>query len=192
MIGGVRMLCIVLYGAPGCGKSTIGKMAAQNLGIKYISSGDIARKHATHDELEDLNNGMMFNEDRMRSMVHDEIKCMCDNDMLILDGFPRFKEQFDWMIRNLSYKAEFIQCIIDTPILEAITRVNNRNRSDINGTSMRFEYYINSTLPLIDSLRGTAYTIYNSDNEQIDDVVESLIHIIRKESEIYNAVNSEI
>ena len=70
-----RKTCIVLVGGPCSGKSSAGKLTAKKLDIEYISSGDIAREMAKHnnDIRDNLNNGNLAPEDQMRKSISDKL-----------------------------------------------------------------------------------------------------------------------
>lgn len=140
--------CVVLIGPPCSGKSTIGKKLAESLGYKYISSGDIARQMAEEDgNIDNLNAGNMAPEDRMRQKIAEVFN---ENSDIILDGFPRFLEQWTWMVEN--FEHEFAYIVIDAPILMLFSRVAQRGRADDDAFMNRMEYYIKNTMPMTDEI----------------------------------------
>lgn len=157
--------CIVLIGPPCSGKSTIGKRLAESIGYKYISSGDIARKIAKEDNtMDNLNAGNMAPEDRMRNEIND---IFCIGGDIILDGFPRFVEQYEWIIEQFfDYKFTFI--LVDVPTLLLFNRVVDRGREDDKSFIKRLEYYMNNTVPMInrinqdDDIHGGVVCVSNS------------------------------
>ena len=138
--------CIVLIGPPCSGKSTIGKKLADSIKYRYVSSGDIARKMAENDgTVDSLNAGNMAPEDKMREEISTIFSA---GGNLILDGFPRFVEQYEWMMdRFFDYQFTFI--LIDVPTLSLFTRVASRGRADDTAFMERLEYYMKNTVPMI-------------------------------------------
>ena len=172
--------CVVLIGPPCSGKSTIGKSLAYNTGYKYISSGDIARKMAEKDgSIEDLNAGNMAPEDMMREEI---AKILGSDDDIILDGFPRFSDQYEWMINRFMHRT-FAFIFIDAPILALSTRATSRGRSDDAAFDKRISYYNQNTVPMVNRINkdmamhdGVTY-ITNSDAvHKVVKKVEDCLH----------------
>lgn len=170
--------CIVLIGPPCSGKSTIGKALADKLGYKYVSSGDIARKMADEDGTTDsLNAGNMAPEDRMRNEIKKVFEC---ENNIILDGFPRFYEQYKWMVKHCKVSLPFAFVVIDVSINELFSRVVNRNRADDVAIRERMNYYMEHTAPMISEIRKVSKTIdVNNNNPNIDRTVDMLTDYLR-------------
>lgn len=136
---------IVLTGGPCSGKSSVGKIAAKNLHAQYISSGDIAREMARYDVgmQMDLNKGKLAPEQRMRQEVS---KCLWkyfykkDQDLVILDGFPRFGEQAEWL-HNEFHDVDIRYVCIFAAYHVLRARAENRNRDDDGSFENRLRYY---------------------------------------------------
>lgn len=140
---------IVMIGPPCSGKSTIGKKLAENLGYKYISSGDIARDLANEEQTTKLNNGEMFDEKIMRSAIYNEVTENLANDIgVVLDGFPRNCGQYEWMGRNLEF-AHPVFLWVNASMATIMERVKKRNRDDDKAIAKRLEYYQDFTAPII-------------------------------------------
>ena len=74
----------------------------------------------------DLNSGEMAPEDKMRSMILHEINS-CDKPY-ILDGFPRFYEQYEWLNQNIDYDLIYVS--IEVPYEDILARAMQRSRRD--------------------------------------------------------------
>lgn len=86
---------IVLLGAPGSGKDTQAQFLVEALGFQIISSGELIRLRATHDE--ELHGMLQKGELVSDNIVDDEIisvfALLPDEQPVILDGYPRTIEQ---------------------------------------------------------------------------------------------------
>lgn len=136
---------IVLVGGPCSGKSSAGKIAAHNLCAKYVSSGDIARAMARHDNdvRNDLDNGKLAPESQMRDAISKHLWehfYRRDANLIILDGFPRFNEQAEWL-HNEFYGIDIRYILIHAPSYVLRDRAKNRNRSDDSSFNKRYNYY---------------------------------------------------
>jgi len=143
------MYGIILYGLPCSGKSTIGKMYAKKYDCAYISSGDIARRIASiyPNVARDLKSGKFAPENMMRMHMGIQISIrVTHNKSFVLDGFPRFKDQEEWLLENFP-DVKFIRVEINTTPDEARRRAKNRGRDDDESILDRIDYYNNTTFP---------------------------------------------
>ena len=124
---------IVLLGAPGSGKGTVGKILASELNIPHISTGDLFRKHLSEEtELgktakKYMDNGELVPDEITIGMLYEEINGKFDKGA-IFDGFPRTKNQaieLDKMLENKRMKIN-LAINIDVPFNEIINRISNR------------------------------------------------------------------
>jgi adenylate kinase family enzyme len=147
---------ILLMGSPCCGKSSVAKSACKFIGnLDYISSGDIARTIAMTDiaALHKLNSGGLAPEDIMRSQIKNAIsKSIGDGRDIILDGFPRFQDQFVWLIDNFDDCTEIIKVFIDISPTTVILRAQERARDDDRAIDKRIDFYYSTTEPMIKSM----------------------------------------
>lgn len=177
-----RKVCIVLVGGPCSGKSSIGKLVADTLNIKYISSGDIARKMAQNNDIikNNLNMGKLAPEYQMRKAISNKLYqyFMRENrDIVILDGFPRFGKQAEWLRNEISTTIDIKYVLFCASQDVLIERSNTRRRSDDNNIAQRLEYYYNTTLKEL--YQYINYGI-NTEITTIDDCVWLLTEFIKE------------
>ena len=129
------MVGIILIGQSNSGKSAMGKAVAEKLDIRYISSGDIARNMSGIQDR--LNSGKMAPESEMRWAIFKEITS--SEESYILDGFPRFEEQNNWLVNILEWwydhsmshiQHKLTYVYIDVTEDDIISRAKSRGRSD--------------------------------------------------------------
>lgn len=171
------MVGIVMLGVTTSGKSTIGKFVASELGLRYISSGDIARQMQV-DEI--LNRGELAPEDEMRKRVLDAINEM--NVSYILDGCPRFYEQYAWLSRSVDHRLIYIDIHIAPHI--AFGRAASRARDDdkLMSVQKKIDQYIDAVEPMIKYIADhekSYYRIANNDGEDAKKPV--VLDIVRRE-----------
>ena len=180
-----KKTCIVLVGAPCSGKSAAGKLVASKMNIGYISSGDIAREMAKHDAQvgNDLSNGKMAPEVKMRNSIQNKLwrhLIEKDNDIVILDGFPRFGEQAEWLYSILPKYIIIHYVLFDiTSLSTIIERSAHRGRDDDKSLERRLKYYYNTTLP---DLREYIDKCIDSEENSIEECSELLIEYIKEVS----------
>ena len=157
---------VVLFGRPCSGKSAIGHEFAGRFGYTYISSGDIARELAegSRKMQEDLAAGKMAPEEEMRAQVRYKIRCCRANgDNFVLDGFPRFMDQHDFLKRTFPD-----MCLIYAHIFASeqtvMDRSRRRNRGDDGAILARLKYFEENTY---DILRHCQIMINNNGQYEI-------------------------
>ena len=90
----IKPLAVLLYGAPGSGKGTFGKILSQVTHWPHISTGDLLRKHISADtEIGQASVALLegnYAPDRIANQVVSEriLSVDCHNSF-ILDGYPR-------------------------------------------------------------------------------------------------------
>ena len=126
---------IVMLGAPGTGKGTIGKILSNDLKLTHISTGDMFREQINKKtELGNkiksyMENGILIPDDvvietvEARLLEHDVEKGA------ILDGFPRTAMQAEALKKFLKFyrnNEKRVEIELDVPDDEIIRRVVNR------------------------------------------------------------------
>lgn len=148
---------IIMLGPPCSGKSICGKRYAIYNDMEYISSGDIARNMG-EDILKSINDGNLAPEDMMRNSIKDKIRS-CNND-IVLDGFPRFVDQFEYLKEKvLEQDDKLIFVMIDTTTKKIIDRSSRRGRIDDNKIYKRLSWYVENTLPMIEHIMHKGETL---------------------------------
>lgn len=178
---------IVLIGPPCSGKSTIGKMVAGKMpSTYYISSGDIARKMAKHSDIvkHDLDSGRLAPEFKMRNDILTALKsAFSHSQTIILDGFPRFYDQFRWLGQMVPVDIEIHYIMVYAKLSIIIERSNARGRSDDKSLERRLDYYYNTTLK---DLQPYVEYVINTEALSVDECVESVMKYINLIKEVTN------
>jgi adenylate kinase len=178
------MIGIVFIGPPCSGKSTIAKEISKMLDLIYISSGDIARRMAEENEdIKDrLDSGQMAPEYKMRTMVYNDIiRCLAWDKTFILDGFPRFLEQYEWLISTFP-KMKLMCIYVDASNDTIYSRYNRRGRSDDSHESFkhRVDYFNANTFPLVGMMKVIHKVTNESDmGMRRVDIIGDVCHIVR-------------
>ena len=127
-------MIIVMLGAPGSGKGTVGSLLSENFRIPHISSGEIFRSYIKkHNDLgKELEQYVVSG-----NLVPDELairiveKRLSEEDVVngfILDGYPRTKNQaieLDELLKNNNKKIK-VAANLSLPDEEIIERIINR------------------------------------------------------------------
>ena len=125
---------IVLLGAPGSGKGTVGEILTKNLKLAHISTGDLFRENLKNEtELgkkakEYMDKGELVPDEITISMLQDRMKNPDVENGAILDGFPRTKAQAESLDKMLLLDGNKVDMAlnIDVPFEEIVERIANR------------------------------------------------------------------
>ena len=132
-------MVIIMLGAPGTGKGTVGKLLSEELGIVHISSGEIFRSYAKkHDKLGEqienyISNGLLVPDELAIQIVEKRLEEPDVKNGVILDGFPRTRNQaivLDYILK-LQRKMVDVAVELDLPDDDIVDRIVKR-RTCIN------------------------------------------------------------
>lgn len=178
-------MIICFIGAPGSGKSTQANLLANKLGMNVYSLGDLIRGARNNQNIYDISNKLF--QDIIKSFEHKDI--LLDDDLifrainelitiinsnLIIDGFPRSKEQINYMYNHLINRNDFklINIAISKELSE--NRVLTRNRDDNKyiDQKRRIDLYFKNIPPHLNSF------ISFSGDESIELIHNKIYHYI--------------
>jgi adenylate kinase len=161
-----RYKTLLLFGPPGVGKGTQGKLLSNIPGLRHLATGDMFRSLDPASEL-----GRKFHEVSSRGeLVPDELTIACwqkhvcglvsgggyapSRDILILDGIPRSVAQAQAMDEHIDIlKIIYLRCTnIDEMVARMKRRAKMERRSDDADESVirrRFDVYERETAPVL-------------------------------------------
>ena len=125
---------IVLLGAPGSGKGTVGKIIAEDLKLAHISTGDLFRENLKNEtELgkeakQYMDKGELVPDEVTIKMLKERLNGADVENGAVLDGFPRTGVQavsLDNMLKEMNAKVD-MALNIDVPFDEIVERIANR------------------------------------------------------------------
>jgi len=162
-----RYKCVLLFGAPGTGKGTQGKLLGENDGFLHLATGDIFRSLDKQTELGKKflyysSRGELVPDDLTIELWQDHVKGLIDagtydpgHDILLLDGMPRSvpqAEMLDGLIEPLAI-IHFTVGDIDEMVKRMKLRAEKEGRhddADENVIRNRFDVYRSETAPVLD------------------------------------------
>lgn len=172
------MMKILLIGPQGSGKSTQGKMLADDLHIPYISTGDIFRQIASEDSEQGkkikqiIESGTLVDDQTTANLLEKRIKAIDCRNGYILDGYPRNLEQAN-LVPNLDFDKVLY---INIPEQEAIERLLKRRRTDDTEDSirLRLNQYQQQTRLLLDYYKNLGILVEVSGLGDIQSVQDEI------------------
>lgn len=115
---------IVLFGLAGSGKGTQGKALAEIFGWRWITTGAIIRADGRWNEL--IDKGNIIPDEAMYEILEREfIKIDAEGYDVVLDGFPRNREQAEWLMTKSGHKVDG-GVVLEVPKEELYRRLSMR------------------------------------------------------------------
>ena len=168
-------MIIIMLGAPGTGKGTVGKMLSEKLNIVHISSGEIFRSYIKkHDyigkEIENyVKSGNLVPDELSFRLVGKRLLEPDTSNGLILDGFPRTKKQAEELDRLLDIIGMKVSIAINLSLSdeEIVNRIVNRRTCP--NPHCREIYNLQYKRPKVENICdkcGTELILREDDNEE--------------------------
>ena len=173
---------IILFGLAGSGKGTQGKALSEIFGWRWLSVGDAIREHGGYEEI--INTGGLIPDEDVIRIMDKQIKKAEDEGFdVILDGYPRDKEQAEYIMNTMADKIDGA-IILEVPKEELYERLALRGRDDdkekdsINRRFEVFEQNIYSILPLLEAKNIPIERVDGVG--KIEEVTERLVATVEK------------
>lgn len=174
---------IMLMGVAGTGKSTQGKMLADEKGYAWLSTGEILRVLITGSRRQEMLSGKLLTDEEVINVVDKVLELIDPNDEFVLDGFPRTMKQLDWLLDQAN-KGVFSRILVfhlTAPDNVVHDRLLQRGRLDDSeeAISKRLDEYKTETLPIIERLRqsGAKVIEINASNDAEGIHAEIMKHV---------------
>lgn len=154
---------IIIMGPQGSGKTTQAKILAASLGVVEISAGEVSRQIASEDTVEgkrvkeEMNKGNLVPDNILANRLKQILKSEEISKGFVLDGWPRNKEQLDFLESFLSSvnkkidKVFFIKLPDEIGIERIIGRIKTEHRTDDTSEAIkkRLLIYHQQTEPIL-------------------------------------------
>lgn len=173
---------IILFGLAGSGKGTQGKALSEIFGWRWLSVGDVIRQTGEFKEI--IDRGELIPDEAVINLMNKQIeKAEAEGFDVILDGFPRDKDQAEWLMEHMPEKIDGA-IILEVPKDELFERLALRGRDDDmerESIERRFEIFeqnIYSILPLLEAKNIPVK--YVDGVGLVEEVTDRLVEVIKK------------
>ena len=168
-------MIIIMLGAPGTGKGTVGKLLSKALGIVHISSGEIFRSYVKKQnelgkEIENyIQKGVLVPDELAIQLLERRLKEPDVEKGVILDGYPRTTKQARELDKLLQEQEKKVNIAVnlslsDEDIIDRITK-----RRTCPNPECREIYNTEFKPPMVEGICdkcGTKLIIREDDNEE--------------------------
>lgn len=161
---------IVLTGVAGSGKSVQGKLLAQDLGYRWLSTGEFLRQRVDGKRREEMLQGKLLADEEIIDILDKFFDEEGSDSASILDGFPRTITQAEWLIAQHEAGRIRLTAVLHLEASEEVVkaRLLSRGRQDDTEKVIqwRFSEYRNVTLPIVGWFRDKQIPVYEIDSER--------------------------
>ncbi len=157
-------------GVAGSGKSTQGKILADEKGYAWISTGEILRVLVTGTRRQQMLQGQLLSDQEIIQIFDKVLDLINPADEFVLDGFPRTIVQADWLMDQFKKKRFEMTAVFHLKASEQVVhdRLRERGRLDDSEQAItkRFEEYRLITMPIIERFKQQHAPVYEIDASQ--------------------------
>lgn len=178
----------VLLGAPGVGKGTQAKLAAEHNGWSHLSTGDLLREEVARgsalgkraDAI--MRSGELVPDEVMVEIVAERVAHLAAGETLLLDGFPRSLPQARALDARAAGAGVGVALYFTAPDRVLTERLLARGRADDNREiiTRRLAVYRETTEPLVAYYRGRGLLREIPADRAIEDIQEDLVRTLRE------------
>ena len=160
---------ILLFGPTGAGKSMQGQMLAVRMGWKWLSTGQMLRDSNDPEMDELLKTGELISDEVIYRVFDEAVQHAKENDYpkIIVDGFPRTKEQAEWLADYMEKAGEEIEqvVVLEVPESEIMKRLELRGRMEDTPETIarRMTIYRQKMYPVLGSFAEDGVKIIHMD-----------------------------
>jgi adenylate kinase len=170
---------IVFFGPVGAGKSVQGQMLGTRFNWPWISTGNIFRNSTDPDVQATIAAGRLISSEQTYQVLGEALEHV-RHQQIILDGFPRKKEQAEWLLANQAtydFTVDLV-IVIDVAKEEILKRLASRGRADDDASIIedRLKIYHDEVDPILQYLSDNAVPVVHVNGiGSMDDVHSSIM-----------------
>jgi adenylate kinase len=166
---------IVLLGVPGSGKSTQAELLIKNGNLRWLSMGEVFRQKATPLQREQMVQGKLIDSQEATRLLASELKDLGDEPPIILDGFPRYTDQAQWLLEQNRQGAVTVKAVVylfvDKAVVEKRMLLRGRVDDSAETIAKRFDEFENTSLPAIDVLEAGGIPVLKINADQTPEAI---------------------
>jgi adenylate kinase len=170
---------IILLGVAGSGKSTQGRLLADQKGYAWISTGEILRVLVTGRRRLEMLDGKLLTDAEMIKVMDKVLDLIDPTDQFVLDGFPRTAVQTSWIL-DQAKKGRIPPIVVlhlhsKQDVVKSRLMKRGRQDDTNKAISQRFDEYHKVTLPIVNDFKAHGIKVYDINASQNPEAVHEEI-----------------
>lgn len=161
---------IIFMGVAGTGKSTQGRIIADELGLPWLSTGEFLRMLISGERRKDMVAGKLLDDQDTIALVRKIFGVINTDEEFVLDGFPRTLTQADWLLNQVKHGQLKVTAVIHLTATEkgVTERLLLRGRPDDTDAAIRerLREYEEQALPILNDFKKAGVPVYDINAEQ--------------------------
>jgi adenylate kinase len=157
-------------GVAGSGKSTQGKLLADEYGYAWISTGEVFRLLITGRRRQEMLKGKLLSDEEVNRIMDKVLELVETSQDFVLDGFPRTVKQAEWLFQQEKQGRFKLRAVFNLVTSEDVVlrRLINRGRPDDNEAAIeaRFNEYKEQSEPIFETFKVHKVPLYEVDASQ--------------------------
>lgn len=166
-------------GVAGSGKSTQGRLLADEKGYAWISTGEVLRVLITGKRRHEMLQGKLLSDEEMVNVISTVFNMIDIKQEFVLDGFPRTLPQAKWLIAQATVGRTPITAVINLTTSEKVVKQRLKRRGRLDDTEpaikARFSEYKEVTKPIIEHFRSEGIPVYELNADQQPEILHQEI-----------------
>lgn len=160
---------ILFFGPTGAGKSMQGQMLAVRQGWKWLSTGEMLRASKDPEVIKVLKSGELVSDELTYDVFDEAVRDAKAKNYpkIIVDGFPRTKDQAEWLADYMEKSGEKIDLVVvlEVPESEIMKRLEVRGRMEDTPETIarRMSIYRQKMYPILGSFAEDGVKIIHLD-----------------------------
>ena len=176
-------MIVIMLGAPGSGKGTVGNLLSEMFNIVHISSGEIFRSYIKkHDKLGEkiesyVKKGALIPDDLVIKLVEKRMQEKDTEKGMILDGYPRTREQAIELDRLLAELGRKVSVAVNLVISDEEITDRIVNRRTCSNPHCREIYNLKFKPPAVENVCDKCgWTLITRNDDNLEIIKERLKH----------------
>lgn len=176
---------IIIIGIQGSGKSTQGKLLANELQVPYLSTGDVFRNLSKEDSeegrfiQEKLRNGILIPDDTVNRIIETYLQKKEFQNGYVLDGFPRTVAQAQFFTQPIDYVL-YLKLSDDVAKQRIAKRTDKRDDETADAINRRIRLFHERTEPVIAYYKEKNKLVEIDGEPSITEISEHIKQVIAK------------
>lgn len=166
-------------GVAGAGKSVQGKLLADDLGYRWLSTGEFLRMHISGERRKEMLAGKLLADEEIIAILDKFLIDTNIDEACVLDGFPRTLPQAEWLLGQHKNGEVKLHAVVHLVASKAVVkeRLLARGRQDDTNDAIeqRFAEYEEQTLPIVGWFKKEGITVYEIDGEKTVETIHANI-----------------